>query len=141
MSTMIAASGFPICSPMYSIGAWSRSPSPMTIGAGDVGVVHRLAHGGHGGLVGAVTVSTAHAARRGDGAGLGGTDRLGDDRLVGAQARQRQCLKWRRPVKTIAMWWRSATSIAISSRMLPPGWMIAVTPACAAIWMPSGNGK
>ena len=54
---------------------------------------------------------------------------------------ERQCLKWRRPVKTIAMWWRSAASIAISSRMLPPGWMIAVTPAWAAIWMPSGNGK
>ena len=39
------------------------------------------------------------------------------------------------------MWWRSATSIAISSRMLPPGWMMAVTPACAATWMPSGKGK
>jgi hypothetical protein len=32
-----------------------------------------------------------------------------------------QCLKWRRPVKTMAMWCRSATSMAISSRMLPPG--------------------
>ena len=47
----------------------------------------------------------------------------------------------RRPVNTIARWWRSATSIAISSRIEPPGWMIAVTPALAAIWMPSGNGK
>ena len=26
------------------------------------------------------------------------------------------------------MWWRSATSMAISSRIEPPGWMIAVTP-------------
>ena len=52
-----------------------------------------------------------------------------------------QWRKCRRPVKTMAMWWRSATSIAISSRMEPPGWMIAVTPAWAAIWMPSGNGK
>ena len=45
------------------------------------------------------------------------------------------------PVKTMARWWRSATSIAISSRIEPPGWMIAVTPAWAAIWIPSGNGK
>ena len=52
-----------------------------------------------------------------------------------------QWRKWRRPVKTIARWWRSATSIAISSRIEPPGWMIAVTPAWAASWIPSGNGK
>ena len=45
------------------------------------------------------------------------------------------------PVKTMARWCRSATSMAISSRMEPPGWMIAVTPAEAASWMPSGNGK
>ena len=45
------------------------------------------------------------------------------------------------PVNTIARWCRSATSIAISSRIEPPGWMIAVTPALAATWMPSGNGK
>ena len=31
MSTVVAASGLPTCSPMKSIGAWSRSPSPMTI--------------------------------------------------------------------------------------------------------------
>ena len=31
--------------------------------------------------------------------------------------------------------------MAISSRIEPPGWMIAVTPAWAAIWMPSGKGK
>ena len=52
-----------------------------------------------------------------------------------------QWRKWRRPVNTIARWWRSATSIAISSRIDPPGWMIAVIPALAAIWIPSGNGK
>ena len=52
-----------------------------------------------------------------------------------------QWRKWRRPVKTIAKWCRSATSIAISSRIEPPGWMIAVTPASAAAWIPSGNGK
>ena len=43
-----------------------------------------------------------------------------------------QWRKWRRPVKTIARWCRSATSMAISSRIEPPGWMIAVTPAWAA---------
>jgi hypothetical protein len=32
-------------------------------------------------------------------------------------------------------------SIAISSRIEPPGWMIAVMPAAAAAWMPSGNGS
>ena len=52
-----------------------------------------------------------------------------------------QWRKWRRPVKTIARWCRSATSIAISSRIEPPGWMIAVTPALAASEIPSGNGK
>src|SRR4029079_10069809 len=52
-----------------------------------------------------------------------------------------QCRKCRLPVNTMARWWRSATSIAISSRIEPPGWMIAVTPAAAAIWIPSGNGK
>ncbi len=31
MSIMTAASGFPTCSPMNSIGASSRSPSPMTM--------------------------------------------------------------------------------------------------------------
>src|SRR5687767_5164215 len=31
MSTAVAASGLPTCSPMNSIGALSRSPSPMTI--------------------------------------------------------------------------------------------------------------
>ncbi len=68
--------------------------------------------------------------------------------LIGSVRRDRitepcihQCLKCRLPVNTIARWCRSATSIAISSRTDPPGWMMAVTPACAAIWMPSGNGK
>ena len=50
--------------------------------AADVGVVHRLAHGGHGGLVGAVPVAAAHEPRGGDGARLGGADRIGDDELV-----------------------------------------------------------
>ena len=75
------------------------------------------------------------------------------DHLEGQQALHRRVLlargrggvpqwrKWRRPVKTIARWCRSATSIAISSRREPPGWMIAVTPAIAAWAMASGNGK
>ena len=50
--------------------------------AADVGVVHRLAHGGDGGLVRAVPVAAAHEPRGGDGPGLGGADRLGDDDLV-----------------------------------------------------------
>ncbi len=52
-----------------------------------------------------------------------------------------QWRKWRRPVKTIAMWCRSATSIAISSLIEPPGWMMAVTPRSAASWIASANGK
>src|SRR5207248_1703148 len=46
-----------------------------------------------------------------------------------------------RPVKSIAIRWRFAVSIIIWSRIEPPGWMIAVTPARAATSMPSGNGK
>src|SRR5207248_3802022 len=52
-----------------------------------------------------------------------------------------QCLKCRRPVNSIAMWFLFAVSIIIASRSEPPGWMIAVTPARAATSMPSGNGK
>ena len=53
----------------------------------------------------------------------------------------RQWRKWRLPVKTMAMWCRSATSIAISSRLEPPGWMTADTPRSAASWIASANGK
>ncbi len=41
----------------------------------------------------------------------------------------------------MAMWCRSATSMAISSRTEPPGWMMAVTPRSPASWMASANGK
>lgn len=34
-----------------------------------------------------------------------------------------------------------AASITSSSRMDPPGWMMAVTPASAAVMRPSANGK
>ena len=57
---------------------------------------------------------------------------------AGLPCQRRKC---RRPVKTMAMWCRSATSIAISSRLEPPGWMIAVMPRSAASWMASANGK
>ena len=105
-----------------------------------------------------VAHAAAHEPGGRDGGRLGDPDHLEGEELFhrclrrwpgaagGAVARvpvgrAGQCRKWRRPVKTIARWWRSATSIAISSRIEPPGWMIAVTPALAAIWMPSGNGK
>ena len=58
-----------------------------------------------------------------------------------AGAPRTQWRKWRRPVKTMARWCRSAISMAISSRTLPPGWMMAVTPRSAASAMASPNGK
>jgi hypothetical protein len=51
-------------------------------GAADVGVVHRLAHGGHRGLVGSHPVAASHEARGGDGARLGCADGIGDDQLI-----------------------------------------------------------
>ena len=71
----------------------------------------------------------------------GSADHRGGESRARSSGEWRQWLKWRRPVKTMAMWCRSATSIAISSRIEPPGWMIAVTPAWAAAAIPSGNGK
>ena len=73
---------------MKSIGASSRSPSPMTIVPDDLGVVHGLAHRRDCGLVGAVAVAASHEARRGDGPGLGGAHRLGDDELVDSRRRR-----------------------------------------------------
>jgi hypothetical protein len=52
-----------------------------------------------------------------------------------------QCLKWRSPVKIMATAPRSAASMTSRSRIDPPGWMIAVTPASIARSTPSGNGK
>ena len=62
-------------------------------------------------------------------------------RSAGPAAEPPQWRKWRRPVKTMARWWRSAISMAISSRTLPPGWMMAVTPRSAARAMASPKGK
>ena len=50
----------PTSSPMYSIGASSRSPSPMTIAPGEVDLVHRRAHRLGREPVGAVPVAAAH---------------------------------------------------------------------------------
>ena len=102
---------------------------------GEVDLVHRPAHrlGRRG--IRLVLGSAAHEPGRCDGRRLGHADHLEREQLL------HQCRKCRRPVNTIARWCRSASSIAISSRMEPPGWMIAVTPADAASWMPSGNGK
>ena len=52
-----------------------------------------------------------------------------------------QCLKWRRCVKIIEMPAASAASTTSWSRLEPPGWMIAVTPASTASCGPSENGK
>ena len=117
--------------------------------AGELDLVHRPAHRLGRGGVGFVLLAPAHEARGGDGRGLGDAGHLEREHLLqpialaqrGEHLGFAQCRKCRRPVKTIARWWRSATSMAISSRIEPPGWMIAVTPAPAASWMPSGNGK
>lgn len=41
-----------------------------------------------------------------------------------------QCLKWRTPVVTSATPYLLQQSMASWSRMLPPGWAMAATPAC-----------
>ena len=45
------------------------------------------------------------------------------------------------PVKTMAMPWVLATAMDSSSRTLPPGWEIAVTPAAANAETVSPKGK
>ena len=114
---------------------------------GDVDLVHRPAHRLGRQPVGAVPVAAAHEARRRDRRRLGDAHHLEGEQLFHRGLRGLESVrrvsgrKCRRPVKTIARWCRSATSMAISSRIEPPGWMIAVTPAPAATWIPSGNGK
>ena len=101
----------------------------------EVDLVHRRAHGLGGRGVRLVLGATTHEPGGFDGGRLGDPDHLEREQLL------HQWRKCRRPVKTMARWCRSASSMAISSRIEPPGWMIAVTPADAASWMPSGNGK
>ena len=107
--------------------------------AGELDLVHRPAHRLGRGRVGLVVGAATHEPGRLDRRGFGDPDHLEREQLF--HRVEPQWRKWRRPVKTMARWWRSATSIAISSRIEPPGWMIAVTPAPAAAWMPSGKGK
>ena len=72
----------PTCSPMYSIGASSRSPSPMTIVPRDVGLVHRPAHRLGRGPVGLVALAAAHEPRGRDRCGLGDADHLEREQLL-----------------------------------------------------------
>ena len=65
--------------------------------AGEVDLVHRLAHRLGGGLIGAIALAASHEPRRLDGGGLGDPDHLKSKQLL------HQCLKCRRPVKTMAM--------------------------------------
>lgn len=60
-------------------------------------------------------------------------------RMAGPEAYQ--CLKCLMPVKTIAILFSSAALMHSSSRMEPPGCMIAVMPALAARSIESRNGK
>ena len=99
--------------------------------AGELDLVHGLAHrlGGRG--VGLVLGAPTHEPRRLDRGGLRDADHLQREQLLHygrPTLITDQWLKCRLPVNTIARWCRSATSIAISSRMEPPGWMIAVMP-------------
>ena len=164
----------PTRSPMYSIGASSRSPSPMTIRPANSisSMVRRIASVAAASassfsprpmnraesMAAASVTRTISRARSCSTAyawsvsrwpqGVASTGASAPTCVSGAHGHaasvgsaDRQCRKCRRPVKTIARWWRSATSMAISSRIEPPGWMIAVTPADAAAAIPSGNGK
>ena len=56
------------------------------------------------------------------------------------ESRSHQWRKCRSPVNTIASPSSSARSMIFSSRIPPPGWMTAATPASAAASMPSSNG-
>ena len=53
----------------------------------------------------------------------------------------RQVTEVARPVRTIAAPAASTASSTSASRVEPPGWMIAVTPASSASCGPSANGK
>ena len=61
------------------------------------------------------------------------------DRGAGHEDRA-QCRKCRSPVNTIASPSSSAFSMIASSRIAPPGWITAATPAAAAASMPSSKG-
>src|SRR3954451_11054604 len=52
-----------------------------------------------------------------------------------------QCRKWRVPVTSIAAPAASTAASTSASRIEPPGWTIAVTPASSSRRGPSANGK
>src|SRR5262249_1275272 len=69
-------------------------------------------------------------------------DQLEDDeRRQQSEQPGHQCLKCRRPVKSIAIWCSLQAAIVSGSLRLPPGWMTALIPAFAAMSIPSRNGK
>ncbi len=73
-STAMSTSGpspAPTSSPMKSIGASSRSPSPMTMRPCDVDLAHLAAHGFDGGAVGRLLVALAAPGGRGERRRLG----------------------------------------------------------------------
>src|SRR3954469_5353561 len=61
-------------------------------------------------------------------------------RVAVEQGRSHQWRKCRSPVNTMASPSSSAFSMIFSSRIPPPGWITAATPAAAAASMPSSNG-
>src|SRR6185437_2684845 len=68
-------------------------------------------------------------------------DLLADGQQLGEPGRLHQCAKCRVPVKYMVMPACSATSIDSPSRIEPPGWTTARTPASISTCRPSGNGK
>ena len=50
------------------------------------------------------------------------------DILIGYMGKASQCLKWRMPVHNMVIPYSLAFLTESSSRTLPPGWTIAVTP-------------
>ena len=65
----------------------------------------------------------------------------GGSEIYGLVRRGGQCLKWRFPVKTMAIPAASAAAMTSSSRMEPPGWIQAEAPASMADWRPSAKGN
>src|SRR5205085_7419924 len=63
-----------------------------------------------------------------------------EERLPVEQCGGHHCWKCRSPVNTIARPSSSARSMIFSSRIPPPGWITAATPAAAAASMPSSKG-
>ena len=74
----ISSPPVPTFSPMKSIGASSRSPSPMTMVPSMSTSLNAAAHAFDGGVVGRVLVALAHPAASGERGGLGDLEHLDD---------------------------------------------------------------